>query len=407
MFDVKGVNEVFQIIEASFSGYPLETESVDIENALGRITANDLTANEDIPGFNRSSVDGYAVISSDTFGASESIPAQLQLIGEVKMGEKPPFSLQTGQAAYVPTGGELPENANAVVMIEYAEDFHDGTIFLNKSAAPGNNVVFQGDDVKTGDAVIKAGTHLRPQDIGAIAAMGYRSVPVKRKIRVGIISTGDEIIDISNTPEGSQVRDVNAYALFSGVISFGGQPKKYGIIKDDFEEIKQAVEKALTQSDVVLISGGSSVGTRDETYKVIDSLGFPGILVHGIAVKPGKPTIIGKIEGKAIIGLPGHPASAYTIFSIFVGHLFNVMNGNILENKPGVRAEMACNYPSNNGREEYLPVKLEQVNGKNYATPVFGKSGLISMLTSANGYIHISRGCEGVDKGSFVDVIIN
>lgn len=406
MFEVKSVNDVIRIIDHNFSGYQLENEIISIEDAVGRIAAADLTANEDIPGFNRSSVDGYAVISSDTFGVSESLPAQLQLTGEVKMGEKPLLSLKTGQAIYVPTGGELPENADAVVMIEYTENFNDGFIYINKSSAPGNHVVFKGDDVRTGVAVIKAGTRLRPQDVGAIAAMGYASVPVKRKIRVGIISTGDEIIDINEKPVGAKVRDINAYALHAGLINFGAQPKLYGIVNDKFDDIKQAVEKAMIDSDVVLISGGSSVGARDETYKVIDSMGSPGILVHGIAVKPGKPTILGKVDGKAIVGLPGHPASAYIIFNFFVGHLLNIINGRKEELKPGLTAEMACNYPSNNGREEYLPVKLENVNGKLYAHPVFGKSGLISMLTSANGYIHISRGSEGINMGNEVDVVL-
>ena len=405
MFEVKSVNDVIQIIDDNFSGYQLENETVGIEAAVGRIAAVDITANEDIPGFNRSSVDGYAIISSDTFGASESLPAQLQLIGEVKMGEKPLFSLKAGQAAYVPTGGELPANADAVVMIEYTENFDDEFIYINKSSAPGNHVVFKGDDVRTGDAVIKAGTRLRPQDVGAIAAIGYANVPVKRKIRVGIISTGDEIIDVNEKPVGAQVRDTNAYALHAGLINFGAQPKLYGIVNDNFNNIKQVVQKALIDSDVVLISGGSSVGAKDETYKVIDSLGSPGILVHGIAVKPGKPTILGKIDDKAVVGLPGHPASAYIIFNFFVGHLLNVMNGKKQELKPGLRAEMACNYPSNNGREEYLSVKLENVNSKMYAHPVFGKSGLISMLVSANGYIHISRGSEGINRGSEVEVI--
>lgn len=406
MLDVKSVNEVIKIINDNFSGFMLEDEVLNMEEAVSRVTSSDLSASEDIPGFNRSSVDGYAVISSDTFGASESLPAQLLLSGEVKMGEKPLFSLEAGQTAYVPTGGELPVNADAMVMIEYTENFNDGFIYMNKSSAPGNHVVFKGDDLRTGDAVIKAGTRLRPQEIGIIAAMGYSQIPVKRKIRVGIISTGDEIIDINEKPIGSQVRDINSYALYAGLISYGAQPKLYGIVNDDFNNIKQAVEKALKHSDIVLISGGSSAGNRDETYKVIDSLGSPGILVHGIAVKPGKPTILGKIDNKAVIGLPGHPASAYSIFRIFVCHLLNVINGQQKELEPALRAEMACNYPSNNGREEFLPVKLTTANGKIYAHPVFGKSGLISILTAANGYIHISRGSEGIDRGNEVEVVL-
>ncbi|UWG95581.1 molybdopterin molybdotransferase MoeA [Dehalobacter sp. DCM] len=407
MFDVKSVNDVIQIINNNFIGYPLENETVALTDALGRILCADVLAHEEIPGFNRSSVDGYAVISSDTFGASESLPAQLQLAGEIRMGEKPTVILQPGQAVYVPTGGELPANADSVIMIEYTEDYQDGFIYINKSSAPGNNVIFKGDDVKIGDTVIKAGTVLRPQDIGAMAAMGYETISVKQKVRVGVISTGDEIIAISEKPQGSQMRDTNSYALYAGLLKFGAVPTLYGIVKDNYDDIKATVEKALHQSDVILISGGSSVGTRDQSYKVINALGAPGILVHGIAVKPGKPTILGKINGKAIFGLPGHPASAYTIFNIFVHHLLKVLTCMNNIPKTVVRVEMARNYPSNNGREEYLPVKLEEIDGKYVAYPVFGKSGLITMLTAADGYVHIGRGCEGLDKGIQVDVILS
>ncbi|MCX7708343.1 MAG: molybdopterin molybdotransferase MoeA [Clostridia bacterium] len=406
MLDVKSVNEVIEIINQHFSGYTLESEEIGIEDAVGRITTEDLIANEDIPGFNRSSVDGYAVISRDTFGASEALPAQLFLAGEVKMGEKPQFSLKPGQAAYVPTGGELPGNADAMVMIEYTEDFNDGFIYINKASAPGNHVVFKGDDIRTGKVVIPSGTYVRPQEVGMMAAMGYPRIRVQRRLCVGIVSTGDEIVSIDAQPSGSQVRDINSYALYAGLINCGARPKFFGVVKDDFESIRKTVEEALKVSDVVLISGGSSVGNRDETYKVITSLGLPGILVHGIAVKPGKPTILGKVENKAVVGLPGHPASAYSIFRVFVCHLLRVMCGQSKENSPVMIAEMSCNYPSNNGREEFLPVKLEESAGKLSAHPVFGKSGLISMLTEANGYIHISRGSEGVNQGEKVQVVL-
>lgn len=406
MLDVKSVSETIKIINDNFKDIKLENEVLSIEEAVGRIAAADLKAAEDIPGFNRSSVDGFSVISSDTFGASESLPAQLRLVGEVKMGEKPRISLKTGQAVYVPTGGELPQNADAMVMIEYTENFNDGYIYINKSSAPGSHVVFRGDDVRTGDIKIKAGTRIRPQDVGIMAAMGYSKIPVRKKLRVGIISTGDEIVDINEQPVGSQVRDINSYALYAGLINSGAQPKLYGIVKDSFNDIKQVVEKALTESEIVLISGGSSAGNRDETSRVIDSLGSPGVLVHGIAVKPGKPTIIGKVNEKAVIGLPGHPASAYAIYHVFVNHLLNVMSGRQEGFKPLLRAEMTYNYPSNNGREEFLPVELKDIDGKLYASPVFGKSGMITLLTAANGYVHISRGSEGIDKGNEVEVVL-
>jgi molybdopterin molybdotransferase len=406
MLDVKSVKEVIEIISNNFKDTRLDTEVVDILEAVGRIAASDLKATEDIPGFDRSSVDGYAVISTDTFGASDTLPAQLELIGEVKMGEKPTLALNAGQAIYVPTGGELPQGADAMVMIEYTDNFNDGFIYINKASSPGSHVVFKGDDTRESEVKIKAGTLLRPQDIGVMAAMGYSSIEVKKKLRVGIISTGDEIIGINEKPVGSQVRDINAYALYAGLIKSGAQPKLYGIVHDSFDSIRQMVERALEESEIVLISGGSSAGARDETAKVIDSLGSPGVLVHGIAVKPGKPTIIGKIGEKAVIGLPGHPASAYSIYHVFVNHLMNVMNGRNSELIPSVRAKMLYNYPSNTGREEYVPLEVKEVDGRLYANPVFGKSGMITLLTSANGYVHLSRGSEGIDRGSEVEVIL-
>ena len=406
MFNVKSVDEVFEIIRESFSGYLLETEEVSLKNALGRITACEFSAKEDVPGFNRSQVDGYAVVSSDTFGCSESIPAMLKLVEEVEMGVSPEFKLEKGHAAYIPTGGELPEGADAAVMIEYTENYNDGFIYINKPSAPGNNIVYRGDDVKVGSMVVKSDLKLKPQDIGALAAMGYSEVLVKRKIKVGIISTGDEVVDISEEVCGAKVRDVNSYTLYAGLLNYGCDAIIYGIVKDEYDKINNIVERALEECDVVLISGGSSVGTRDETYNVISSLGEPGVLVHGIAVKPGKPTIVGKVKGKAVVGLPGHPASAYVIFRIFVYHLLDVMNG--FTNKTYVKtiATLKCNYPSNNGREEFVPVKLETADGKIIACPLFGKSGLITLLSSADGFVWIKRGIEGLVAGQEVEVFI-
>lgn len=406
MFSVKSVDEVFKIIDSNFSCFNLETEIVDIKEALGRITAEELTSGEDIPGFNRSSVDGYAVIASDTFGANDSIPAQLKLVGEVRMGEKPQVILSRGQAVYVPTGGELPHNADAVVMIEYTENYDDGFIYINKCSAPGNHVVFKGDDIKAGKMVLNKGCLLRSQEIGLLAALGHSSIKVKKKIKVGILSTGDEIVDVKDYPVGSQVRDINSYILYSAVLNDNAVPKLYGIIEDSMERIKETVKKALEDNDIVLISGGSSVGTRDETYKVIEMLGNPGILVHGVAVKPGKPTILGKINEKAVLGLPGHPASAFIIYRIFVSYLIKVMNGKVRKFRNTVKAVMSSSYPSNNGREEFIPVSLQSIDGETAAVPVFGKSGLISMLVSADGYVHKPRGSEGLPSGAYVEVVL-
>ena len=406
MLEVKSVSEVFQIIRENFSSYEVGGEFLDIGAAAGRITVAEVMAPEDVPGFSRSSVDGYAVFASDIFGASDTMPAQLELVGEVVMGEKPAFSLKKGQTAYVPTGGELPGNVDAMVMVEYTEDFQDGFIYINKSASPGNSVVFRGDDAACGSVIIGSDRLLRPQDIGALAAIGYGQVRVKSRIKVGIISTGDELVEISEKPNGAKVRDVNSHALCSAVLNLGGEPVLYGIISDDFLKLSEVAMRAVKECDIVLISGGSSAGTKDETRNVIDSLGSPGVLAHGIAVKPGKPTILGNVNGKAVFGLPGHPASALMIFRIFVGYLFDVIykvEGHFFNS---VGAVMECNYPSNNGREEFLPVRLKQSGVENIAAPVFGKSGLLSLLTAADGYVHISRGSEGLTMGQKVEVIL-
>lgn len=406
MFDVKSVDETLRIIENNFKHYHMDAEFISIGEANNRILCQDIISEENIPSFHRSSVDGYAVISSDTFGASEAIPAQLRIIGEIKMGEKPNYILKTGETTYIPTGGELPSNADGIVMIEYTENFDDGDIFINKSSSPGSNVVYKGDDVTVGKKVIQSGTLLKPQEIGLLAALGHGQIHVKKKLRVGIISTGDEIVEIQKKPEGAQVRDINSYSVFAVVETAYTAPVSYGIVHDDYETLKEVVEKAIKECDVVLISGGSSVGQKDVTVDVIDSLGTPGVLVHGIAVKPGKPTIIGKIGEKAVVGLPGHPASAFVICNIFVTHLIDTMLGIGKRITPSITGEIASNYPSNNGREEYLPVRFEKENNKMMIYPVYGKSSLISILASSNGYVHISRGSEGLNKGESKEVIL-
>lgn len=407
MLDVKTVQQVMEILKNEFADFPLDSELTELHNCTGRILAETVFSSEDVPGFNRSNVDGYAVISSDTFGAGESQPVQLNLLPEVLMGQYPDFALSKGQSCYVPTGGALPQYADSVVMIEYSEDYKDGTINLFKSSAPGNNVTFKGDDVRVAQPVVLAGTLLRPQEVGALAAIGCDKVSVFKKIKIAIISTGDEVVEVkSSIKDCSKIRDINSYTLYSGILSQGCIPVVYGIVKDNYDLILDAASRAMGECDIVLISGGSSVGTRDETYKVIDKLSDSGILVHGIAVKPGKPTIIGKSGNKALIGLPGHPVSAYMIFKIFVVELISQMEGLKTRQKVIVDAVMKGNYPSNNGREEFLPVKIEETDGKTIATPVFGKSGLITSLVMADGFVHIARGAEGLSASEPVKVVL-
>lgn len=399
MLTVKTLDEANKLLAEHFTGRFAQSEHVPLADVLGRVLAEDIVSREFVPGFTRSSVDGYAVVASDTFGCSESIPALLNIKGEVAMGDTPGFSISAGECAYVPTGGEVPSGADAMVMIEHAEDFKDSTIAIYRPAAPGQNMVFKGDDVKQGDLLYRRGYKLRHKDIGALAALGYAGVNVCRLPRVAIISTGDELINHGEAPRGAQIRDVNGPMLAACVKATGGKPLEVGIIKDDKALLLAAVESACEAADMVLISGGSSVGAKDATSETIGALGK--LLLHGLAVKPGKPTIAGEVLGKPTIGLPGHPVAAFFIFRLLVRPLIMQMLG--LEHfERTAKCTLERAIPSNHGREEYIPVRLKS----GIAVPIMGKSGLITTLSNADGYIKIPRNCEGLSAGETVTVFL-
>jgi len=403
MFHVRSVEETASLMKEYFSDYPIQTETLPIEEAFNRIIAQEVRSKENIPLFDRSSVDGYAVKAKDTFGASEAMPAQLLFKGSVQMGETPDFQLEEGECAYIPTGGELPQGADGIVMVEYSEDF-DGEILLQKSVSPGENVVYKGDDVKEGDLVLQPGKRLRPQDIAVLASLGYSRVEVQKKLKIAIISTGDEIIPITETPRGAQVRDINSYGVYASALRWGLEPVVKGIVRDDWDSLEKAMGEAVQEADIAVISGGSSVGNKDMTAKIIDGVGEPGIFVHGIAVKPGKPTILAKAKGKALVGLPGHPASAFMIFNTIVHKLVQVMEHSSGTERSRIQLKMKGKYPSNGGREEYLPVQVVNEDGMLFAKPIFGKSGMISLMTRSDGYVIIPRGSEGLNDGQEVQV---
>ena len=405
MLSVRKPGEAMDIIRKTFDRV-MPCESVPITKASGRALAHDIVAQECVPFFDRSTVDGYAVVASDTFGCSDAMPAMLKLTDEVLIGQKPALTIKSGECIYVPTGGEIPPGADAMVMIEYAEDFGDGLRYISKSSAPGAHIVFKGDDVKPGKRVLEAGRILRPQDIGVLAALGYGAVEVRKRPRVGILSTGDELVGIDQTPKDAQVRDINSYTLYAGAQEAGGESVMLGICADAYDGLKNAVRMAIEDCDMLLISGGSSVGTRDATHRVIDELGNHGVLLHGIAIKPGKPTIVGEIGRKPVFGLPGHPVSAYFIFNLFVRPLIGAMLGAREGFKKTVEARLGTNLPSNHGREEYVSVRLTLVNGGLVAEPVYGKSGMITVLADADGYVRIERDCEGLMAGTPVSVWI-
>jgi len=398
LLSVKTPEEVTKIIKSQFMPAKLQAKSVTLEAACGRVLHDDIIADEDVPGFNRSTVDGYAVIASDTFGCSESIPAILNVTGEILMGESAESALSQGICMIVSTGGEIPDEANAVVMFEHTEDYGKGMIGIQKSVAPGNNIIFKGDDVSIGDIAITSGTRLTPHDIGILAALGITEVSVRKKPVIGIISTGDELVAPTEAPGRGQVRDVNTPMLLAAANSFGADAKNFGLIKDDEKAIRRAVMSAVQICDIVLISGGSSAGARDLTASVIASEGV--LLLHGIAMKPGKPTILGKISNKPIFGLPGHPVAAYMVTELFIRPLIDILAG-AKTKKYSTTAKLTEPISSNHGREEYIPVRLE--DGE--AQPIRGKSGLIAGLAGVDGYICIPRDCEGLAKGENVKVM--
>lgn len=412
----------------------VDSESVSVDLSLGRVTTQDIFSPHPLPEFTRSTVDGYAVKSKDTFGATDSLPAYLNLIGEVPMGEEPAFEIESGQCALIHTGGMLPKGTDAVVMLEYTQMINHGEhkehrenpqkisvdsvpsvansfeIEIFKSVADGENVIRIGEDVAQNQLVIPKGTLIRPAEIGGLMALGIMSVQVCKKVKVGIISTGDEVIEPSQKPKMGQVRDINSYTLSALIHKSGGQAKRYGIISDQFEALKEAALKALSECDEVIITAGSSASTRDLTAEVINQLGSPGVLVHGINTRPGKPTILGVCNGKAVIGLPGNPVSALVNGYLFVVPVIEKLLGVLPKPKASVQAKLTVNLSSQAGREDWFPVKLignrESGIVKWEAEPIFGKSNLIFSLASADGLLKIHPDATGLSAGEIVEVML-
>lgn len=405
LFDAKTVSEAINVLKKHIKKDVLEIEEVNLLSALGRVLAEDVISPEDIPGFNRSTVDGFATRAKDTFGATEALPALLTMIGEVKMGQKAGIKLLPGYTVSIPTGGMLPEDSDSVVMLEYTQAFDDTTICVERPTAPGENVVSKGEDIKKGTVLLKKGHTLRPQDMGALAGIGKTEIKVVKPPIVYILSTGDEIVPPNKPLKPGQVRDINTYALYGQVQKWGAKPVPGGIIRDNFEDLYNAVEVALEGSDIILLSGGSSVGSRDHTVKVIDTLGNPGVLIHGLSVKPGKPTVLGAIGGKAVIGLPGHPVSAMVIFELIVRPLISILLGRS-EDFGGIKisARISRNIASAAGRQDFIRVCLKEKDDQVWAVPILGKSGLISTMVMAHGLAKIPAEKQGVLEGEKVEV---
>lgn len=384
---------------------PVRAERIPTESALNRVLAETVTAPHPLPTFPRSSVDGYAVRAEDTFGSSASLPAYLKVSGEVPMGGSATGQVAQGAAYLVHTGGMIPAGANAVVMLEDTESIPPAEIEVHRAAAPGQNVIRAGEDVEQGDRLLEPGIRIRPQEIGGLLALGLTTVLVYTRPRIGILSTGDEVVPPETVPAPGQVRDTNSYTLAGLVSRSGGDPKLYGILPDRKSALEEAARRALTETDMVVITAGSSASARDMTAEVIADLGKPGVLVHGLAVKPGKPTILGVAGGIPLVGLPGNPVSALVVAMLTVAPAVARLGGAKPEISAGsVRARLTTNVASESGRDDYVPVRLEATSEGWTAEPVFSKSNLIFSLVRADGLVHIPADATGLTAGTQVDV---
>jgi molybdopterin molybdotransferase len=382
----------------------VSTETVPLDLANGRVLAADFVAESDLPGFARSTMDGFAVRASSTFGASDSSPAFLEVVGEVVMGRTSDVEVGAGKAVRILTGGMLPSGADAVVMVEHTERIDDGSIEVTRSVAPGQNVVSPDEDVRSGEVLIEAGARLRPQETGLLAALGVTTPLVFRRPVVAILSTGDEIVSADRNPGPGQVRDVNSHTLAGMVERAGGSARSLGIVRDDFDGLLRSARDALSSSDVVVLSGGSSVGSRDLTLEVLGALPDSRILFHGVAIKPGKPTILADVGGKAFWGLPGHVTSAMVVFHVLVRRQVLSAGGVREVEAITVPARLSRNVASAHGRRDFVRVRLEAREEGYLAVPVLGKSGLIRTMVEADGLVEIDRDTEGLDADATVRV---
>jgi molybdopterin molybdotransferase len=385
-------------------------ERAGIPECDQRILARDIAAPEDLPPFARASMDGYAVWASDTFGASETSPAYLTLAGNVEIGEQPDLELQPGRCAGIVTGAVLPAGADGVVMVEYTQELGADEVEIRRSVAPGENLMLQGEDVQKGDPVLGAGTRLRPQEIGLLAALGITEAPVFARPAVGLISTGDELVPSGHKPGPGQIRDVNTHSLIPWIRRAGGDPATFGIVPDDLDSVKRALEQALEASDLVCISGGSSVGARDLSLQALQELPGGEILVHGVALSPGKPTILARVGDKPVLGLPGQVTSVQVVMYVLGSPLIRQLSGDGSPLSQAARcrvpARMARNVASKPGREDYIRVRLEPSQGEDppLATPLLGKAGLLRTMLQADGLVRIPAQSEGLLRDSRVTV---
>ena len=389
---------------------PVTTERVPTVRARGRVLAEDLYSAVDLPHFHRAAMDGYAVKAKDTFGASQSLPAYLKLAGVMEMGKEAARPVATGEAIRISTGGMMLPESDAVVMVEYADEVEGGLVEIHRGVSPWQNVIQIGDDIKKGEMVFQRGRRLRAHDLGALTGIGISSVPVYRQPRIALISTGDEIVDADTDPLPGQVRNINQHSLAGLIEECGGELKDWGVVRDDKDQLTKAIGEALEWGDLVLLSGGSSMGAKDIALETILSFADSEFVFHGISISPGKPTIFAKACGKPILGLPGYPVSALVIFDLFAGPLIRRLAGQDTETvtrfTKTVQATLKTNISSQVGREDYVRVTLERDADRLLAIPLPTKSGAIFTLVKADGMVRIDLNQDGLEPGEEVEVIL-
>lgn len=379
-------------------------ETVPVSTALGRGLARDVVSEVDVPPFDKAAMDGFAVIAEDTYGAIATVPVFLRSVGSVRIGVAPTARLKKGEAVSIVTGGQMPQGANAVVMVEYTKQREDGTVELSDEVHPAENVARVGEDVQRGTVVLKKGTLILPQDLGMLTYLGLDEIVVAKKLSVAVLSTGSELHDGSASASG-KIPDVNRPILMGAIRELGCEPVDLGIVADEFEQIRSRLEQGIRTADIVLVTAGTSVGPGDIVPKVINSFGKPGMLVHGVAMRPSMPTGLAVVNGKPVISLPGYPVSAYLAFLEFVHPLVSYMLETNFLPRPAVKAKLSRRITGILGSRTYVRVLVTASEGGFVAEPVrTSGAGILSSLIQANGFIIVPEQMEGYEEGQTVDV---
>lgn len=392
------IDEAIKIASDFAKNYNLDSETITFDDALGRYCFDDIYSKENIPNFNRSRMDGYGLKSNETIGSSESMPSLFNIVGTVSIGEKPNFKIGSEECAYVPTGGEIPEGANSVIMIENTDIIGDSELLCNKSVAANENITMVGEDIKIGDVVLERGTKLTPFHIGVLASLGIENINIFKKPKVAIISTGDEIVPVSKkTLTGTEIRDINTHCLKAQLKEMGCDIISTNLVKDNYDSLKKSILDVIEKADFVIMSGGSSVGERDYMNMLLKELGE--VYFHGIRIKPGKPVLFGSINHKAFFGLPGNPVSCSLTCDLIISEFVKALNSNFTLSLKG-KLSINTNIHSAPGKDTFQMIDV--VDGK--ASPILGRSSMISMMAKAKGYIRISENKEGLYKDEEIEV---